>query len=332
MTDNVNELDGSSAARRRFSVPAWMISLLLHAGVLVALIVSFPAIPRGAATEASREVGLVLRQAGPQGEEQYLDEEQATAASDQQSAADSNSDSDLLNELPPTDPSDALPTPAHDTVGVGATGAAAEQLLPGAQELTQGAGLKTTPSRGKASTSVFGVPGEGYKFVYVFDRSASMGGSGRSTLAAAKAELIKSLASLGDTHQFQIIFYNEEPVVLDIVGPTRLVFGTEQNKQLARRFINGVTADGATRHEEALLMALRLKPDVVFFLTDADEPALTANQLKRIRRLCDGVTSINSIEFGLGPAIGGENFLARLARENNGRYAYFDISGLGRSE
>jgi len=159
-----------------------------------------------------------------------------------------------------------------------------------------------------------------------------MGGSGRSTLAAAKAELIKSLASLGEQHQFQIIFYNEEPVVLNIAGANRLVFGTEQNKELARRFVGGITADGATRHEEALLLALRLKPDVIFFLTDADEPVLSPGQLKRIHRLSAGVTTINTIEFGLGPALADENFLAQLARENGGQYAYFDISGVGRSQ
>ncbi|MBL9123826.1 MAG: hypothetical protein JNG90_09355, partial [Planctomycetaceae bacterium] len=252
----------------------------------------------------------------------------ATAA-DLPATADS---SELLNEAPPTDPSDVLPTGAHEAIGVGTAGDAGERLLPGAGAMTQGNGLKTGPGGGTASTSVFGIPAEGYRFVYVFDRSASMGGSGRSTLAAAKLELVKSLASLGSNHQFQIIFYNESPSILNIAGTNRLVFGTDQNKELARRFVGGITADGATRHEEALLLALRLKPDVIFFLTDADEPGLSSAQLGRIHRLCEGVTTINTIEFGLGPALDGENFLARLARENGGQYAYFDVSRLDRRQ
>ncbi len=123
---------------------------------------------------------------------------------------------------------------------------------------------------------MFGVESEGYKFIYVFDRSGSMGGHGGSPLAAAKAQLLDSLEKLGQTHQFEIIFYNEEPHVFEVSGSTgRLVFANDQNKTLAKRFIGGVTADGGTDHEPALAMALRMAPDVIFFLTDADEPRLT---------------------------------------------------------
>ena len=80
----------------------------------------------------------------------------------------------------------------------------------------------------------------------------------------------------------------------------------------------------------ALEMALRLKPDIIFFLSDADEPRLTAPQLARLRRLNSRTTSIHTIEFGYGPNPGLNNFLKRLARQNAGRYAYVDISRWGR--
>jgi len=138
---------------------------------------------------------------------------------------------------------------------------------------------------------VFGIPGEGYKFVYVFDRSGSMGGSGRSALSAAKAELLASLESLEKTHQFQIIFYNDRPTKFNPTGnPDRLVFATERNKALARRFVASITAEGGTRHEEALIAAIKLQPDVIFFLTDADEPKLWPDQLARIHRMAAGIT------------------------------------------
>jgi hypothetical protein len=109
----------------------------------------------------------------------------------------------------------------------------------------------------------------------------------------------------------------------------RLVFGTGANKSRAESFINAIKADGATRHEEALLEALRLSPDVIFFLTDADQPELTSGQLDKIRRRNDGRASINTIEFGLGPQLEGENFLVKLARQNGGQHTYFDVSKLG---
>jgi hypothetical protein len=136
------------------------------------------------------------------------------------------------------------------------------------------------------------------------------------------------LRQLGPTHQFQIIFYNQQPRVFDLTGSDgRLAFGTDQNKLLAERFVGGMTADGATQHEEPLTLALRMIPDVIFFLTDGDEPALTARQMDRLARANRG-TVINAIEFGYGPDDGEENFLMRLARSTGGEYAYVDVGTL----
>lgn len=192
------------------------------------------------------------------------------------------------------------------------------------------AGVAKALAAGAARTGVFGVSGVGYKFVYVFDRSGSMDGHGGAPLAAAKAELIHSLHELGKMHQFQIIFYNEAPRIFTLSGNDgRLTFATEQNRRLAERFVNGITADGATQHEDALTMALRMNPDVIFFLTDADEPALSARQLARLRRMNNGAI-INTVEFGYGPRTSSENFLGWLARQNGGQHVYVDISELPR--
>ena len=107
--------------------------------------------------------------------------------------------------------------------------------------------------------------------------------------------------------------------------PGRLAFATEQNKQRAARFIDSITAEGGTAHEEALKLAIRLQPDVIFFLTDADDPKLTPAQLEKIRHLAAGIV-INAIEFGPGPKPPGESFLAELARQNGGGYVYVDVS------
>jgi hypothetical protein len=109
--------------------------------------------------------------------------------------------------------------------------------------------------------------------------------------------------------------------------PGKLAFGTDSNKEHARRFINSVTAEGGTDHEQALKAALRLRPDVIFFLTDAGDPQLEPKQLERIRLWAVG-TSINVVEFGQGPKPQGDNFLMRLARENAGQYTYVDVSNL----
>jgi hypothetical protein len=196
----------------------------------------------------------------------------------------------------------------------------------------EGLGFSVAPKEGgKARTSLFGAVGEGFKFVYVFDRSASMGGSGQESLRAVKAEFSASLKNLDTVHQFQIIFYNERPTVFNPSGsPGRLAFATEKNKERAIRFVESIKADGGTEHEDALKAAIRLKPDVIFFLTDADDPKLSSAQLEEIQRMAAGIR-INAIEFGAGPKPKKVSFLADLARQNGGDYVYVDVARKSKS-
>jgi hypothetical protein len=191
----------------------------------------------------------------------------------------------------------------------------------------EGLGFSIAPKEGgKARTSLFGLVGEGYKFVYVFDRSGSMGGDGRKALGAVKAELKESLKNLDTVHQFQIIFYNEKPAIFNPSGTAgRLAFGTDANKERAIRFIDNMAAGGGTDHEQALRLAIRLQPDVIFFLTDGDEPGLSSSQLEKVQNLAAGIV-INTIEFGDGPKPKQPSFLVRLARQNGGGYTYGDLS------
>lgn len=142
-------------------------------------------------------------------------------------------------------------------------------------------------SPGAGETSLFGLAARGRRFVYVFDRSASMAGR---PLAAAKAELLASLARLGDGEQFHVIFYNHRLHLFAPVGREgRVVFATEDNLAEARRFVGAVRADGGTRHAEPLTAAFRLRPDVVFLLTDGEEgDDLAAADLDRLQGLARG--------------------------------------------
>lgn len=180
---------------------------------------------------------------------------------------------------------------------------------------------------GKARTAMFGVAAKGRKFVYLIDRSASTGGSGATALRAAKQELIRSLKPLGQTQQFQIIFYNEKPSVFNPTGLPRTVFATDQNKELAVRFVESIQAAGGTRHDDALALAAKLKPDVVFWLTDADEPKLDPAEVNRIANLAAG-TVIHAIEFGSTADPEKDNFLKQIARQTGGEYRYVDVRKL----
>jgi len=175
-------------------------------------------------------------------------------------------------------------------------------------------------------TQVFGLEGEGARFVYVFDRSGSMNSHRGRPLAHAKAELLRSLDDLDSVHQFQIIFYNEKPTLCRPRGrvPT-LLWADELNKRSAQEFVLDMDAAGGTDHIFALRSALNLQPDVIFFLTDADEPVMDRLQLDEVRSENHG-SLIHTIEFGYGPSPARKNFLTVLSAENGGQYVYIDMS------
>jgi hypothetical protein len=315
------------------TVPAWFISVLLHSTLLVTLALTIQAAPRGAAVdEPGRDVGLVLKKTTESGEDFYESDSKLPPSPDQSDSAASPSanPSQVVGDRPPVDVAAALPQ-GKPLIGLGSTEAGA---LPGASGLTQGTGPTTgVGKRGAARTKVYGLEGEGHKFVYVFDRSASMGNERYSPLQAAKRELKASLDSLQPQHQFQIVFYNQEPRMFALSGlpvagvSQKLAFATDPNKQAARQFVDGIVADGATEYVPALELGLGLAPDVLFFLTDAGTP-LSEGQIQRITRANRAGTVLHAIEFGEGPPVGGENTLGRLSRENFGRYVYIDITKL----
>jgi hypothetical protein len=179
----------------------------------------------------------------------------------------------------------------------------------------------------QARVSVFGVTGVGTKFVYLFDRSASMEGA---PLAAAKRQLVQSLDSLESIHQFQIIFFSSLLHPIDLVGNGRMAFATDQNKRLAKNVVGGVSADGGTERYLALKKAISYSPDVIFFLTDAEDDML-ASELAEIEHANSRVgATICVIEFGRASGPTRENFLTRLARQSGGEYGYVSTTGLGK--
>lgn len=205
-------------------------------------------------------------------------------------------------------------------------GRSAGQL--GDQELVPGV-AKSGHGAGQTTTELFGVSGSGSAFVYVFDRSESMAASHSAPLRAAKTELIRSLETLTERQQFQIIFYNDTPSVFRSASDSQgLVTGEPATIARARQYVQRTTASGGTEYAPALRMALRMAPDVIFFLTDAKIQTMSEKQLDDITARAENAgTTIHAIQFGTGPAP--ENtFLERLVRRNGGGYRYVDVTSL----
>jgi hypothetical protein len=297
---------------------AWLCSIILHLLLLSTVLITVRQRLGGTVEQAGRDVSVALVKL--ENDERRFFDEEGELAEGSPDAIDSSAYLPAAEELAVDVSGDLPDLKGSGSLRVGDVGPSlAESTAPGRDRFGES---------GSTITSVFGVRGEGSRFVYVFDRSGSMGGHGGTPIRAAKSELLASLKDLKPHHQFQIIFYDDGIELFNpLGGKAKLAWADEAGRNLATAFVRGIDPDGGTDHVQPLNLALDMAPDVIFFLTDADEPPLTTTQLKSIRRRNSG-TTIHAIEFGVGPQSSSNNFLARLAADNGGQYRYINIRQL----
>ena len=309
---------------------AWIGSVLFHTVLLLLVLLWFSlstSSDRGAPGVRNVAGTIILQPSG--GGQQQAEE---TTNSEQQAVAEDAVEWERfgtinLSALSVT-PALAPGQDSHATqTGTQAGGASAADLAASLQQSGVGRSNLQGMGTGETTVQVFGLNGTGTKFMYVFDHSLSMEGT---QIRAAKAELLRSLDSLGDSHQFNIIFYNN---LWQLWRPPergrQLVFATAANKQGATRFVNAITAEGGTRHYEPLIEAIRHRPDVIFFLTDGEsQDDLRRVELNAIERenSLGQMVQINVIQFGRGGFTDSpSSSLQQLAEQNRGQYRYENV-------
>ena len=193
----------------------------------------------------------------------------------------------------------------------------------------------STAASGRASGNVSGqtvgfgeLRGRGRRFVYVIDRSKSMRWPDELPMRYALSEARSSIESLDPKKgalKFQLILYNHDARAF---GTGRLLDVTPANQHAVAAYLDAVQADGGTDPLTALEMAIQLKPDVIFFLTDADEE-IQPMVLARIReaRIRSRVDQIHVMEFGQADAKRRYSY-KKLAEQNNGIHIFKDILSL----
>ena len=318
------------------TVQPLLMSLVLHVAVLVGIGILWNRLPQGTGAEKDRPVGIALVQRLPD-RDQYVD----SAEMEQPETESQATDPDLASALsappadlaPPLDLAGILKSIESAPAPESSSGLAGETAL-GADAFGDGRSGGPVSDVADTTTTLFGVSGSGSRFVYVFDRSDSMNGYGGKPLRQAKAELIRSLSTLTERQQFQIVFYNDKPTPFRPSGlPQQLIRAEPGYLELASSYVRSIAAFGGTRHEDALELALRMGPDVIFFLTDARVPRLSAKTLREIKNRADSVgTTIHAIEFGADPMAPTNSFLRDLAAMNGGQYRYVDVRSFQRSE
>jgi hypothetical protein len=133
----------------------------------------------------------------------------------------------------------------------------------------------------------------------------------------ARRELITSLRQLPPSVRFQVIGYNNYAESLIVDGQRDLLPAEPAIVNKAISIVQCLEAAGKTNHLAALRRALELRPDVIFFLTDADDlkpeviPFITQRNQHSI---------IHTIEVTRLRSLRPEGPLAQLAVDNHGTY------------
>jgi hypothetical protein len=327
----------------KHKMPAWGLSVIVHivAVVLLGLFVRTP--PRGITESAERGVSLVLASRSSAGKTEYLDEAQDDEMVREDASQQQESAETAPPALPPQSAPPSLALPQLQLPGpADATGPASEGLVqspslrvagrkpmfPGTIDhealAAEAARIRgRIPSGPTAEVSLFGsAPAVGRSFIFLIDRSHSMGGEGLGVLAEAEKELVRALSNLQPVHKFQILAYHHKPVYFSDQG---LVPATPENLRRVSKFFGGLAAFGSTRHDIALLAALREEPDVVFLLTDGGDPVPNPADMQEIRKRAGGRTTIHCLQFGFGVLQERDSFMQRLAADTGGSFGYVQV-------
>jgi hypothetical protein len=340
-------------------VPSWLLSLVLHAALFVVLAASLPGLRGGIVGDPDgdlRSVGIWVGHSGDgtdgdgagRGEERVPSAETKlvpTAKPDPSPKPVASTPPLAENTLPlPAEPvarsQNSLPAAPNLATAPPIVGPGERPGLfgrsdkpPSSNGDASGLGANGKPGSGRhgsrGSTPFFGIVDVGSRFVYVIDCSGSM--FSHSAMGAAKGELLKSLHTLNRFQQFQIVFYNTDQKWLKAPGKMdfRLFSADEKSLRLASAFVAEIDPDGGTQHLTAVELALRLHPDVIFFLTDGGKPGLSSFDLEALKRLNERHTRIHCVQFSSQDdpdAAEATDFLRKLAAQSDGQYVCRDVS------
>jgi hypothetical protein len=306
---------------------AWFSSCIVHTLLFVSIAFLWQPRSRGTGDTVERPIGIALVRPSNDKDEYFLTGGAAAQRPENSTQTSSAAAAAVVDGAGP-------PVSVNELLSdlVGSEGAATRTGDPanGTGEGLAGLGTGTSGTASgpaKSTASFMGLKGSGTSFVYVLDRSASMLEFDGAPMRYAKRELLKSIQSLSDKNQFQIVFYNEAPGSLNPgTAGGRLLQANELNRDRATRFVQAIAPQGGTEHIPGLKMGLSFSPDVVFFLTDAAEPAMSESQLLEIQSRAErSLTTIHTIQFNRGPETNDGGWIRDLAEMNRGTYRYVDI-------
>jgi hypothetical protein len=188
----------------------------------------------------------------------------------------------------------------------------------GFEGLAMGGNAEGDGSGASGSAEFFGIGGYGQTFVYVVDASDSMNENGK--FDRARYELLHSIEQLASDQRFFVIFYNDMAYPMDAKEP---VLATEDAFSNVADWVNHVEADNGTNPLPALLLALSMRPDAIYFLSDGQFDPTAIHVLrarnKPSKRVGHRQIPIHTIAFVDYMTIG---IMRTIARDSNGEHRF----------
>lgn len=179
--------------------------------------------------------------------------------------------------------------------------------------------LSTVGGEGRGA-EFFGIRAGGEKFVFVVDSSRSMSGQ---RWQQASRELLASIQRLDDDMLFYVIFFDEtaHPMFDRDLPEEAMLAATPGNVERLREWLATLQFGHDTKPLKSMRLALDLRPDAIYLLSDGEFADQTATYLRHNNMVNEndrlkipGVV-VHTIGF---QAAEGQAVLERIARENGG--------------
>lgn len=239
-------------------------------------------------------------------------------------------------EISPETPSETSESSVSLPSAVGLSSTSVSAAVPAAASGVSGvqasanramAATSGRPNPVNANASFFGAAASGNCFCYVIDGSESMRGG---PWEAAKAELLRSLSTMKESHRFYIIFFNQNLNAISMPGErepaTSPLYATPTNLKHARNWIETLRIERGAPPNAALIHAIELEPDAIYLLADGATKIDLPEFLRSKNRTSDFISGeqvrvpIHAIAFY--SAESGQKLMKQVAAENKGQFIY----------
>ena len=179
------------------------------------------------------------------------------------------------------------------------------------------AGTKSGPGESDnashGNVTFFGHKVRADSVAFVIDASKSMAGL---RFQRARTELLSALSKLQSDQRFFVVFYTDQTYPMFFPENTiELIQANSRNQDRVFSWIAKSQVQGGTEPQNAMAMALRLQPDVVFFLSDGDIPFQTQGIVRSQNRR----SAVHTITFGSDV---GAKIMRQIASNNGGEYRF----------